>query len=147
MVDAARRPPESLTEGAYQVAQVIDVRTLLLTNQARVRLIGTASPWSAEPTSTAADAVWEQAGTEWAKRLAAGREVRLQFDHERVNRDGCFLAYVWIGDRLLNEELIRAGLARSDARPRCLRTFKDRFRRAQQQAKADRRGMWSAGSR
>src|SRR3712207_9578477 len=48
--------------------------------------------------------------------------VRLEFDKERVDQYERFLAYVWFRDpgangreeKLLNEELVRAGLARAE---------------------------------
>ena len=42
-------PPESLPEGDYAVARVVDGDTLLLENDARVRLIGVDSPESVKP--------------------------------------------------------------------------------------------------
>jgi micrococcal nuclease len=152
-LDAARGPPESLAEGPYQVDRVIDGRTLLLANRAQVRLMGTAPPVDSDRPQPAggddamgAGTAWERQGAEWLAREAAGREVRLEFDRERVDRRGRFLAYVWIGDRLLNEELIRAGLARWDARQRTFRAFRNRLRRAEQEAEAERRGLWSKGT-
>lgn len=44
-------------------------------------------------------------------RLVGGRRVRLELDVERRDRYGRLLAYVWIGDTLVNEVLVRAGHA------------------------------------
>lgn len=44
-------------------------------------------------------------------RLVGGRRVRLELDAERRDRYGRLLAYVWIGDTLVNEVLVRAGHA------------------------------------
>lgn len=44
-------------------------------------------------------------------RLVAGRRVRLELDAERRDRYGRLLAYVWVGDTLVNEALVRAGHA------------------------------------
>ncbi|MDZ7616018.1 MAG: thermonuclease family protein, partial [Patescibacteria group bacterium] len=52
-----------------------------------------------------------------------------------------FLATVWVGDRMLNEELLRAGLARLRSEFRFSPPLKARLRRAEQDAKTDRRGL------
>lgn len=44
-------------------------------------------------------------------RLVGGRRVRLELDVERRDRYGRLLAYVWVGDTLVNEALVRAGQA------------------------------------
>jgi len=44
-------------------------------------------------------------------RLVGGRRVRLELDVERRDRYGRLLAYVWVGDTLVNEVLVRAGHA------------------------------------
>ena len=41
---------------------------------------------------------------------------KLSFGNERLDDYGRYLAFVWDGDKMLNEELVRAGLARSSAR-------------------------------
>ena len=89
-------PPESLSEGNYKVERVVDGDTLLLENDARVRLIGVDAPESVKP-----DHPVEPFGPEasaftkkWVGK--AGNTVRLQFDKERVDQYGRFLAYVWV---------------------------------------------------
>lgn len=44
-------------------------------------------------------------------RLVGGRRVRLELDAERRDRYGRLLAYVWVGDTLVNEALVQAGHA------------------------------------
>ncbi len=44
-------------------------------------------------------------------RLVEGRRVRLELDVEKRDRYGRLLAYVWVGDTLVNEALVRAGHA------------------------------------
>jgi micrococcal nuclease len=133
--------PESLAEGVYQVQRVVDGDTLLLANGARIRLIGADTPetvkpnWPVEP--------WGPEATEFTKRFVAGGEVWLRFDRERQDRYRRFLAYVWVGDAMLNEELIRAGLATAEMNFRYSSSMKTRFRRAEQEARAAGRGIWS----
>jgi len=133
-------PPEALGEASYAVRRVVDGDTLLLANGARVRLIGVDAPetvkpdWPVEP--------WGPEASEFTRSFVAAGEVRLQFDRERVDRFDRFLAYVWVGDRMLNEELLRAGLARFERGFRYSQTMKRRFGNAEEEAKIERRGIW-----
>ena len=135
--------PDALAEGSYQVERVVDGDTLLLANRARVRLIGADTPETVKP-----DHPVEPFGPEasdFTRRFVAeaGGSVRLQFDSERVDDYDRFLAYVWSGDRMLNEELIRQGLATARTTFRYSSSMKTRFSRAQEEAQAARRGIWS----
>ncbi|NUQ65637.1 MAG: thermonuclease family protein [Pirellulales bacterium] len=136
-------PPEALTEEIYTVERVVDGDTLLLENRARVRLMGVDAPESVKP-----DHPVEPFGPEasqFTRDFVArgGNRVRLQFDKERVDQYGRFLAYVFVGDAMLNEELIRAGLATAETGYRFSPSVKTRFRRAEEEAKSARRGIWS----
>jgi len=74
----------------------------------------------------------------------AGHRVRLTFSLERKDRYDRFLAFVWNGDVMLNEELLRAGLARAQRDYRYSETMKRRFTRVQDEAKRAGRGIWSS---
>jgi len=137
------RGPEVLSEGTYRVERVVDGDTLLLANRARVRLQGVDTPETVKPNHPV-----ERFGpeaSEFTRRFVAGAggAVRLQFDRERIDKYGRFLAYVWTGDRMLNEELLREGLATAETGFRYSNAMKTRFRRAEDEARAARRGIWS----
>lgn len=134
-------PPESLAEGTYQVRRVVDGDTLLLANGARVRLIVADTPETVRPDSPVER--WGPEAAQFTEDFVACGEVRLQMDRERVDRYGRFLAYVWVGDEMLNEELIRAGLARARTEYACAEAMKTRFRRAEQEARRAGKGIWS----
>lgn len=135
--------PEALSEGIYTVQRVVDGDTLLLANDARVRLIGADTPETVKPGAPVEP--FGPEATEFTRRFveSAAGEVRLQFDRERVDRYGRFLAYVWAGEQMLNEELIRAGLATAETGFRYASPMKTRFLRAQSEAQAAGRGLWS----
>jgi micrococcal nuclease len=129
--------------GSHRVARVIDGDTLVLADaDQRVRLIGADTPetvkpnWPVEP--------WGSEAAAFTRKFLSGGEVRLEFDGDRRDKYGRMLAYVWVGDHMLNEELIRAGLARAELQYRYSATMKTRFRRAEAEARAARRGIWSA---
>jgi micrococcal nuclease len=75
---------------------------------------------------------------------AAGR-VRIEFGPERKDRYGRFLGFVFHEDRLLNEELVREGLARATPQYHFSGAMKRRLERAEGEARTARRGIWSAG--
>ncbi len=129
---------ENLAEGRYVVERVIDGDTLQLVGGARLRLMGVNTPETLER--------WGPEATEFTRRWVAESDfvVRLQFDRERLDRFDRYLAYVWRGDSLLNEELLRAGLARYEGQFSYSVTMKRRFQRAQQQAQAEHLGLWQS---
>ncbi len=136
-------PPEALDEGTYRVERVIDGDTLRLTNRARVRLLGIDAPEIARPGHPVEPFGPEAA--QFTRQFVArdGGAVQLQFDRERVDKYGRLLAYVWVGQQMLNEELIRAGLATAETGFRYSASMKSRFRRAEDEAKAAGRGIWA----
>ena len=135
--------PETLDSGIHEVRRVVDGDTLLLTSGARVRLQGIDTPetvkpdWPVEP--------WGPEASQFTKAFieSAGNRVRLTFEQERRDDYGRFLAFVWDGDRLLNEELVQAGLAHARHDYRYSNTMKRRLDRAQTEAKRAGRGLWS----
>jgi micrococcal nuclease len=124
-----------------RVKRVVDGDTLLLNDGTRVRLQGIDAPESVKP-----DHPVEPFGREaarFARRLLAQGMVRLEFDSDLHDRHGRLLAYVWCGDRMLNEELLREGLARTESWFRFSSEKKKRFKQAQNEARRARRGIWS----
>ena len=90
---------------------------------------------------------WGPEAAEFTRKFLASGPVRLAFDRERVDQYGRQLAYVWVGERLLNEELLRAGLARWEPNYHYQEPMKQRFRKAQKEAQAAERSIWSDDKR
>jgi len=133
---------DALEPGTYRVARVVDGATFVLVEgKQRVRLIGADAPetvkpdWPVEP--------WGPEASQFTKEFLAGGEVRLEYDGQRRDKYDRILAYVWVGDRMLNEELIRAGLARAELQYHYSQAMKSRFRRAEAEARAAHRGIWT----
>jgi micrococcal nuclease len=72
----------------------------------------------------------------------ANWRVRLVIDGETVDRYGRQLAFVWHEGRLLNEELVRQGLAHAKTGFDFSKAMKDRLLQAQQEAQESQRGLW-----
>lgn len=140
-------PPAPIAEGEYRVERVIDGDTLLLTNGQRVRLIGVDTPETVHPDRPVEP--FGREATEFTREAiaSAGNVVRLQLDRQRLDKYDRVLAYVWVGDQLLNEELIRAGLGRAQPQYSYWSTMKNRFLKAEEEAKAQRKGIWSLKER
>lgn len=136
---------EVLAEGEHSVRRVVDGDTLLLESRARVRLMGIDTPetvregFPVEP--------WGPEASEFTKEFirSTGGRVRLTFGNERIDDYGRYLAFVWDGDALLNEELVRAGLAETRLGGNFNSALKRRLRLAQEEARLAKRGIWSRG--
>jgi micrococcal nuclease len=66
----------------------------------------------------------------------------LRLDRRRKDRYDRFLAYVYVEDQMLNEELVRAGLARVSVYPGDSPQIAKRLREAEQEAQKANRGIW-----
>jgi endonuclease YncB( thermonuclease family) len=104
-----------LPEGRYNVASVKRADIIELADHLEVRLLGVAPASDTALTHSTTSAAERNAkAMAFARDFVSGGEVRLQFDRSRLDADGRYLAYLWIdgarGERLLNEDLLRAGL-------------------------------------
>lgn len=145
-------PEAPLPEGDYQVLRVVDGDTLIVRPLAqapdaapaseglRVRLLGIDCPESVRPDYPVEP--WGPEAAQFTREFVAGGLVRLQFDRRRMDRYDRWLAYVAVGDRLLNEELVRAGLARVRTYAGDSESLARRLRAAEQEAKQQGRGIW-----
>ena len=94
-----------LLAGRYEVAAIPAGDTLRLADHSEIRLLGVASR-----------ADRDAAAVRLAGQFIAGQDVRIEFARTRLDSAGRWLCYVWLdaphGSRLLNEELLRAGVVR-----------------------------------
>ncbi|MGC1166657.1 MAG: thermonuclease family protein [Solirubrobacterales bacterium] len=141
--DGGSRDTGPRSAHAY-VARVVDGDTV----EARidgeiedVRLIGVDTPETVKP-----EAPVECFGPEASRfthQTLEGQQVRLVFGVERRDVYGRLLAYVYIGRRFVNAELVRHGLARTLAiPPNTLHSAL--FRRLELGAARAGRGLWGA---
>ena len=133
--------------GFYYVHTVVDGDTIKLANAENVRYIGIDTPelrkkvageWAWSPQPYAVEAL------NLNKRLVDGKKIRLEFDNERLDRYGRWLAYVFVDDKMVNEELLRYGCATVYTRQPNMK-YLNRLLAAEQQAKKEKRGIWSPG--
>jgi len=105
----------------------------------KVRYIGVNTPEVHHPTKGE-----EPGGREAAevnRRLVEGQAVRLELDVQERDRYGRLLAYVWIGDLMINAELVRLGYAQVMTVPPNVR-YQEVFLKLQREAREAGRGLW-----
>ncbi|MDW8032325.1 MAG: thermonuclease family protein [Aquificaceae bacterium] len=74
--------------------------------------------------------------------LRSGERVYLEFDLQRTDRYGRLLAYVWLSDRkMLNELLVREGYAQVYTIPPNVK-YQERLLSAQRKAREEGKGLW-----
>jgi micrococcal nuclease len=92
----------------YKVKRVVDGDTLFLANGEYVRLIGVDTPETKHPEKPVE--YFGEEACSFTKKLAEGKEARLEYDQTRRDRYGRILAYVYLLDgTLLNAEIIKQG--------------------------------------
>lgn len=102
----------------------------------RVRYIGIDAP-----ESTYEHDPYGPEATAKNRELVAGKRVRLEKDVSEIDRYGRLLRYVYVGDVMVNAELVRLGYAQASSFPPDIR-YQALFARLQQEARAAGRGLW-----
>ncbi len=108
-----------------------------------VRYIGMDAPETRVPEQPA-----EPYGPEASAKnaeLVAGETVRLEKDVSETDRYGRLLRYVWVGDVMVNAELVRLGFARVSTFPPDVK-YQDLFLRTEREARAAGRGLWGTAT-
>jgi micrococcal nuclease len=118
------------------VARVIDGDTVVLSTGKHLRYIGIDTP-EMNPLQPFA-----QEATDANRRLVEGKSVRLEKDLSETDRYDRLLRYVWVGNTMVNLELVRLGLAQAKSYPPDVR-YQSLFEAAEVEAKLARRGMWA----
>jgi micrococcal nuclease len=116
------------------VTYIFDGDTIEVDGKERVRYLGINTPESGRPYFSEA--------TELNKKLVNKKEVLLEFDVQTKDQYGRTLAYVWIGDTMVNLELICRGYANIYTSPPNLK-YADLFLEAEREAREARRGLWA----
>jgi len=78
--------------------------------------------------------------------LVMGKTVRLELDVRERDRYRRLLAYVYVGDLMVNAELVRLGYAHAMTVPPNV-AHASRFVSLERQAREAGRGLWGAGGR
>ena len=141
------RPAADQLDGPWNVVAVTDGDTIRVARAGTpgatisVRLLGIDSPETVDPRKPVG-CYGPQASANLKQKLAA-RTVDLEHGPENTDRYGRTLAYVWLGDELVNLTLVTGGWARefTYAQPA---QHAAAIRAAQADARAAGRGLWGA---
>ena len=126
------------------VSRVVDgdtVEVQLDGEEEDVRYIGVDTPETVKPGTPVQ--CFGPAASAFNHALVEGRDVRLVVGPEARDVYGRLLAWVHLGRRFVNAELLRRGLARTLAIPPNTR-YAARFSRIQKAAARGGRGLWGA---
>lgn len=140
-LDLGDEPPASASAYVTRVVDGDTVEVQLDGEEEDVRYIGVDTPETVKP-GAPVDCFGPQASS-FNHRLVERRRVRLVFGAERRDQYGRLLAYVYLGDRFVNAELVRRGLARTLFIPPNDR-FEGRLKRLEIAAARAGRGLWGA---
>lgn len=143
--------PLPLAEGNYRVLRIVDGDTIVVARHANdssagpagatLRLLGIDCPETVKPHHAVEP--WGKEASALARQMLSEQVVRLEFDKRRVDIYGRLLAYVYVRETLVNEELVRQGLARVSFLGGDSVVMRKRFQAAQDEARAAGRGIWS----
>lgn len=138
--------PPSAAQPHEEIAQVVEVidgdtiDVLMRGVRYRIRYIGIDTPETKDP-GRLVEPFGPEASAKNAE-LVGGKTVRLEKDVSETDRYGRLLRYVWVGDLMVNAELVRLGYALVSTYPPDVK-YQDLFLRLQQEAREAGRGMWA----
>lgn len=129
------------------VTRVLDAGTLQIQPRGEhpsmtIMLIGLDAPKKATRDREGQEP-WGTRAQQFVSLLATRKEVRVEFDVVVPTEDGrARWGYVWLGDKLLNEQVLEAGHAVLATRAPNVR-YVERLRAAQTAAREKERGIWN----
>lgn len=143
----AKEAKEQEQDSAFLTAQVIhvvdgDTIDVVFADgrEERVRFILVDTPETRAP-GKAVQPFGPEA-TAFTQKHVENKQVQLELDVQERDRYGRLLAYIWVGDKMLNAMLIEEGLARVAVFPPNTK-YVDEFRELQKEAQRKGVGIWS----
>jgi len=121
------------------VSKVFDGDSVLLSDGREIRYIGIDAP---ETGGNRPAEYGGEAAADLNERLVGNNTVRLESDVEAKDRYGRTLAYVYVGDTMVNRELVLAGVALASPYPPNLK-HQNEFSTAMEEARLGKRGLWA----
>jgi len=124
------------------VVRIVDGDTIyvrLADRVEKIRYIGVNAPEIHHPLKGQEPGGREAAAVN--RHLVGGRHVRLELDVRTRDRYGRLLAYIWVGDTMINAELVRRGYAQVMTVPPNVK-YQEMFVTLQREARHAGRGLW-----
>lgn len=128
---------------SFDVLSVVDGDTFIIDDRhkSRVRMLGIDTPEIL--TDYGPGEPFSKQAREFLKDRINNRRVRLEYGVEKFDPYGRILAYVFLEDAFLNEELLEAGLARTFIFKE-KQKYNEQLRKAESRAKKSKTGIWSS---
>ncbi len=133
--------PTPLASDSAVVKRVIDGDTVELESGQTLRYIGMDTPETHHPLK--GQECFGQEASQRNRELVEGKLVRLEKDISETDRYGRLLRYVWVDDRLINQQLVEEGFALAASFPPDI-AKQDIFRQAELTAKNQTHGLWAS---
>lgn len=122
-----------------KVARVVDGDTIKLETGEVVRYIGIDTPETVHPSKPVQ--CYGKEASDKNRELVEGKEIKLEKDVSETDKYGRLLRYIWLGDMLVNEYLVREGYAQSSSYPPDIK-YQNKFIEAQRLARDENKGLW-----
>ena len=136
--EAAR--PRSLPAAVVKVVSGDTIHVFVNGEVERVRYIGVAAPSPGE-TGPETAAPQGREALQFNRGLMNAKNVRLELDVQERDAEGRMLAYVWLGDLMVNGEIIARGFGEVVAEGPNVR-HRETLLRRQEEARAAKLGIW-----
>jgi len=117
-----------------RVVEVIDGDTVIIDTGERVRYIGIDTPEKGE--------LFCEECKKKNEELVLGKEVGLERDVSITDKYGRLLAYVWVGDLMVNSEMVKTGYAHAYTYPPDVK-YSDLFVELEREARENEYGLWA----
>jgi micrococcal nuclease len=118
-----------------KVTRIIDGDTFVIDTGAHVRYIGMNAP-ELNPLEC-----YGVEATDIDKNLVLGKTVKLVKDVSETDKYGRLLRFVYVGDQMIDDELVKEGAAKIETVPPDIE-FKEEFQVSQNYAKENKLGLW-----
>lgn len=128
----------SFANSLRHVEQVIDGDTIVLDGNEHVRLIGIDTPEIHHPTKPTQ--CYGREASDYLKQRIEGKEVRLTYGSERLDKYNRTLGYIYLGHTFINAEMVKKGYA--FAYTRFPFKYDKKFVKLQNKAKRKELGLW-----
>lgn len=129
------KPTSSSSMPQAKVVRIIDGDTIEIESGQRIRYIGIDTPETGGCHATQS--------TNKNKELVEGKTISLEKDISETDRYGRLLRYVYVGNTLVNEILVKEGYAQVYTYPPDVK-YNERFLAAQKEARDNKIGLWSS---
>lgn len=134
-------------QNQYLVIRVIDGDTFCILNgenkQEKIRLIGVDAP-ETKKTRRKEIGYYGKESAEYLRKLILNKQVRLEYDAQKIDMYGRILAYVYLNNGVfLNDMLVQKGYCRVATFPPNTR-FKNVFIQSERIARNKHRGLWNS---